>query len=166
MTNLDKLGAKLTANRRPGQELSIFARAAIVGAIAAGASQAAVAHAFSVSRSTVQLTLQRFESSTTFESKPRTGRPELLTRREKRYIIQLAKRKPRLSTQLLTNTIDTRISQTTIRRVLRKHRMRKWRAQKRIPLTKEAAKARYQFACFWLERIEVLIRVSNFKVNI
>jgi transposase len=94
---LDEIGAKLTAGRRSGRELSPFARAAIVGAVGAGASQSAVADAFGVSRATVQDTLHRFESSTTFTSKPRSGRPEILTRREKRYIIQLAKRKPRLS---------------------------------------------------------------------
>ncbi|KAL2128190.1 hypothetical protein VTI74DRAFT_9538 [Chaetomium olivicolor] len=55
-------------------------------------------------------------------------------------------------------SVDARISQSTIRRVLRHYRMRKWRAQKRIPLTKEVAMARYKFACFWLENIEILIR--------
>jgi transposase len=164
--NLDELGAKLTAGRQSGQELSPFARAAIAGAVVAGASPAAVARAFRVSRATVQVTLQRFESSATFTSKPRTGRPKVLTRREKRYIIQLAKRKPQLSTQLLTDTLGTQISRSTVRRVLRQHRMRKWRAQKRIPLTKEAAMARYQFACLWLENIEALIRVSNSEVSL
>ncbi|KAK4244617.1 hypothetical protein C7999DRAFT_43765 [Corynascus novoguineensis] len=132
---LDKIGARLTADRQSGQELSPFARAAI----------SAVARAFGVSRAVVQVTLQRFESSTTFTSKPRTRRPEVLIRREKRYIIQLAKRKPRLSTQMLTNTLDPRISRSTIYR-------------KRILLTKVVAKARYEFACLWLKNIEVLIR--------
>ena len=161
MVNLDEIGAKLTAMRQPGQELSPFARAAIIGAVTAGTSQSAVALAFGISRAAVQLTLHQFESSTTVESRPRTGRPEVLTRREKRYIIQLAKRNPRLSTQMLTNTVDTRISRSTVRRVLRHHRIRKWRAQKRIPLTKDVVVARYKFACFWLENIEVLIRVSD-----
>jgi transposase len=165
MINLDEIGAKLTAGRQSGQELSPFARAAIIGAVAAGANQSAVARAFGISRAAVQLTLERFESSTTVESRPRTGRPEVLTRREKRYIIQLAKRCPHLSTQLLTNTVNTRISRSTIRRVLRHHRMRKWRAQKRIPLTKAVAVARYEFACFWLGNIEVLIRVSDSEVS-
>jgi transposase len=164
MFNLAELGAKLTVGRQPGQELSPAARAAIAGAVAAGASQTAVANAFSISRRAVQLSLQRFESSTTFESKPRTGRPEILTRREKRYIIQLAKRKPCLTTQLLTNIVDARISRSTVRRVLRHHRMRKWRAQKRIPLTKAVAMARYKFACLWLENLEVLMRVSDSEV--
>ena len=127
MVNLAKLGAKLTAGRQPGQELSPIARAAIAGAVAAGASQTAVANAFSTSRRAVQLSLQRFESSTTFETKPRAGRPEVLTRREKRYILQLAKRYPRYTLQMLTGTLDTRVSLSTVRRVLREQRIRRWR---------------------------------------
>ncbi|KAK4032976.1 Homeodomain-like protein [Parachaetomium inaequale] len=118
MVNLAEIGAKLTAGRQSGQELSPTARAAIVGAVAAGASQSAVARAFRVDRTAVYRILQRFESSTTVESKPRTGRPEVLTRREKRYILQLAKRYPRLTTQILINTIDGRISRSTIHRIV------------------------------------------------
>ncbi|KAL2132929.1 hypothetical protein VTI74DRAFT_3150 [Chaetomium olivicolor] len=84
MFNLDELGSKLTAGRQKNRELSATARAAILGAVAAGASQAAVARAFGVSRYAVQRAIQRFGSSTTVESKPRTGRLEVLTRREKR----------------------------------------------------------------------------------
>ncbi|KAK0725140.1 hypothetical protein B0H67DRAFT_482036 [Lasiosphaeris hirsuta] len=97
MINLDEVGSKLTAGRQKNEELSAFARAAIIGAVAARASQSAVARAFRVNRKAVQRAIQRFESSTTAESRPRTGRPEILTRREKRYIIHLAKRNPRLS---------------------------------------------------------------------
>ncbi|KAK4243595.1 hypothetical protein C7999DRAFT_44627 [Corynascus novoguineensis] len=123
---LDEIGARLTAGRQSGQELSPFSRTVIVGA-----SKSAVARMFGVSRAIVQV--------------PRTRRLEVLIRREKRYIIQLTKRKPRLLTQMLTNTLDTRISRSTIRR-------------KRILLTKAVAMARYQFACLWLENTEVLIR--------
>jgi transposase len=165
MFNLAELGAKLTAGRQPGQELSPTARAAIAGAVAAGASQTAVADAFSISRRAVQLSLQRLESSTTFESKPRTGRPEILTRREKRYILQLAKRYPQYSLQMLTGTLDTRISRSTVRRVLREQRMRKWRAQKRIPLSKAVARDRYHFACDHLADDERLLRVSDLNIN-
>jgi hypothetical protein len=38
MINLDEVGLKLTAGRQKNQELSNFARAAIIGAVAAGAS--------------------------------------------------------------------------------------------------------------------------------
>ncbi|KAK3306707.1 uncharacterized protein B0T15DRAFT_528024 [Chaetomium strumarium] len=83
MVNLAEIGAKLTAGRQLGQELSPTARAAIIGAVAAGASQLAVARAFRIERTA---------------SKPQTGQPEILTCREKRYILQLAKRRPQLIT--------------------------------------------------------------------
>jgi hypothetical protein len=70
MFNLAELGAILTAGRQPGQELSPTARAAIAGAVAAGASQTAVADAFSISRRAVQLSLQRLESSTPLSLSP------------------------------------------------------------------------------------------------
>ncbi|KAK3304445.1 uncharacterized protein B0T15DRAFT_536509 [Chaetomium strumarium] len=94
MVNLAEIGAKLTAGRQPGQELLPTARAAIIGAVAAGASQSAIARAFRIDRTAVYRILQRFESSTTVESKPRIGRLEILICREKRYILQLAKRHP------------------------------------------------------------------------
>src|SRR6185295_10514263 len=47
--NLTDLGRKLTAGRQKNQELSPTARTAICGAVAAGASQRAVATAFGVS---------------------------------------------------------------------------------------------------------------------
>lgn len=159
--DLHAVGLKLTAGRLKHGELSPFARAAIIGAVAAGASQSAVARAFGVDRKAVQRALQAFESSDTIASKPRTGRPAVLTHREKRYILQLAKRDPRLTMKALTKTVDDRVSRSTIRRVLREHRMRKWRAQKRIPLTAEVAKARYAFACEWLPRIEELSSVRG-----
>ncbi|KAK4248493.1 hypothetical protein C7999DRAFT_40367 [Corynascus novoguineensis] len=113
MISLDELGAKLTAGRQPGQELSPLARAAITGAVAAGASQSAVARAFGINRKAVQRTLQRFESSGTFEDKPRSGRPEVLTEREKRHIVQVAKREPGLTTLRLTNTVAAQVSRST-----------------------------------------------------
>lgn len=60
--------------------------------------------------------------------------------------------------QALTETLDTRVSRSTVQRVLREHRMRKWRAQKRIPLTKANAIDRYYFACYWIENIEDVLQ--------
>jgi transposase len=124
MDKLHQIGAILTAGRRPSQELTQCARAAIIGAVAAGASKSAVAKAFGINRRTVQSTFQRFESSTTFQTKARTGRPKVLTAREKRYIIQLTKRFPRITLQLLTGTGDKRVSKSTVRRVLRERGIR------------------------------------------
>jgi len=158
--NLTDLGRKLTAGRQKNQELSPTARAAICGAVAAGASQRAVATAFGVSHVLVANTIERFTTTASFDSKPRTGRPSALTRREKRYIVQLAKRDIRLTHKQLLKVLDRKVSCSTVRRALREHNYRKWRAMKRIPLTVSVAKDRYAFACYWSEHIEDLLRVS------
>lgn len=76
MLNLADTGRILTAGRQKGQELSPTARAAVCGAVAAGASQRAVATAFGVSRSVIQDTIQSSTTSVSFDSKLRCGRGE------------------------------------------------------------------------------------------
>ncbi|KAK0726141.1 hypothetical protein B0H67DRAFT_660303, partial [Lasiosphaeris hirsuta] len=121
--NLDRVGSKLTAGCKKNEELSAFTHTAIIGTVTAGVSQSAVARVFRVDRKVVQRAIQRFESLNTVESRPRTGRPEILARREQRHIIQLAKRNPHLLIYLFTNIVDTRVSRSTLHRVLRNHHM-------------------------------------------
>ena len=161
MANLDKLGRILTADRQKDQELSLVARAAICSAVACGTSRVAVARAFGVSPGTVTKTVDRFRSSSSFKSGPRTRRPRALTRRDRRYIVQLAKRDPRLTHKQLLRVIGRKASVSTVRRALREQRYRKWKAAKRIPLSIEAAKARYDFARHWLQDTADLEEVCN-----
>ena len=158
--NLTDLGRDLTAGRKKNEELSPAARAAICGAVAGGVSKRAVAAAFGVSHIVVSKTIQRFTTTRSFDSKPRSGRPQVLTRKDKRYIVQLAKRNARLTHQQLLKILGRKVSSSTVRRALRQRNYRKWRALKRIPLTNDVAKDRYTFACHALESIEDLLRVS------
>lgn len=158
--NLTDFGRVLTTGRQKNQELSPTTRAAICGAVAAGASQRAVATAFGVTHAVVANTIQRFKTTTSFDSKPRSGRPQVLTRREKRYIVQLAKRNARLTHKQLLKVLDRKVSSSTVRRALCQHKYRKWKAMKRIPLTADVARDRYAFACDALENIEDILRVS------
>jgi transposase len=156
MFNLAEIGRIATAGRHRNQELSPEARAAICGAAAAGASQRAIATAFGVSQAVITQTIQRLQETQSFKSKPRNGRPKVFSRRESRYIVQLAKRDARLTHKQLLKMIGAKASVTTVRRALRERNYRKWRAAKRIPLTKETAMARYDFARYWLGEIEEL----------
>ena len=115
MLNLTTLGHTLTAGRQRNEELSPAARAAICGALAAGASQRVVATAFGVSRSVIQDTLERFATTESFESKKRAGRPKALSRQERRYLAQLAKRDPRLTRTQLRKAIGLTVSDSTVR---------------------------------------------------
>ncbi|KAL1854366.1 hypothetical protein VTK73DRAFT_8762 [Phialemonium thermophilum] len=84
--DLADFASQLTANRSEKGELSPSARTAICCAIACGRSEREVARLFGVSRGAVQSTLRNWTSQQSFNSKPRKGRPSVLTRREKRLL--------------------------------------------------------------------------------
>lgn len=116
--NLTDLGRDLTAGRKKNEELSSAARAAICGAVAGGVSKRAVAAAFGVSHIVVSKTIQRFTTTNSFDSKPGTGRLQVLTRKDKRYIVQLAKRNAWLTHQQLLKILGRKVSSSTVRRAL------------------------------------------------
>src|SRR3569833_2916967 len=93
--SLRQFGTELSVNRVSGCELSPVQRAAICGAVSAGASVSQVAEAFLVASRTVQRTVQLWNIRHSFDSDTRNGRPEKLSRRHKRYIMRLLKKKPR-----------------------------------------------------------------------
>jgi transposase len=164
-SELRKFGTEISGNRQRGKELTSDQRAAIASRAADGAKQSVIAREFQCSRGAVRRTVERWLKKRTFDSLPRKGRPPKLNHRERRYIIQLVRRKPRLAHKALVGHVDTKVSTSTIRRVLRQQNLRKWRSRKRIKLTKEGAKERLKFARFWLdpkhpERLERLLQVG------
>jgi hypothetical protein len=62
----------------------------------------------------------------------------------------------------LTAEVDSRVSIDTVRRVVRSHFKRKWKAMKRPKLTAEIAAIRLHWAQAWLEDIEDLVEVLLF----
>ncbi|KAK4207956.1 Transposase-domain-containing protein [Rhypophila decipiens] len=161
MSDLNEFASILTANRRRRGYLSPYMRAVIVTLHVVGKSQREIARLFGVHHSSIAATLEHWKNHHTFESKPKSGRTPALTRAEKRYIVNLAKRNRDISQKALVNAVGKKITYSTVKRCLRAHNMRKWRAKKRIPLTKELAKDRFDFACDWLDNIEELLQVSG-----
>ncbi len=121
MITLDELGAKLMAGHVKNQELPDVARAAILGAVVGGVTQSAVAKAFGVSSSAVSKIIQRFEETGVVESKPRSGRPQALTARDKRHIIQAVRRQPGTPTAQL-QSVGGGTSRSTVFRLLREEK--------------------------------------------
>lgn len=161
--NLDDLARKLTENHSRNKELSPQVRLAICVLVAAGRSERSLATLFGVSRHAIHHAVELWESHNTFESRPRPGRPQALTRKEKRNIVRMVKKDRHLTIKALVNRVGTGVSLTTIRRCLRAGNLRKWRAKKRIPLTRELARDRYKFACKWLRNTDELLRVRVVK---
>lgn len=149
----------ICANRQPKEELSEVARALIVSAVETGMSYRDVATIAKCSPGTVFNIFQRWKSQRTLDKRPRSGRPKKLTVQQIRYVILTLKRDRKVTYKSLVNHLGEQISRSTIRRVIRYHYGRKWKAMQRIPLSKETARQRLSWCQGWREDIEQLLEV-------
>lgn len=146
MPSRRRFGTEITGNRRYNHEFSSEARAAIIAKMDEGKSLRSVAREFKTTHGTIQYIKQHWQLTHTTRDNPRSGRPEELTETEKRYIVRLAKKDPDVSWNCLRGESGTRVSARTIRRIVRRYFSRKWRAQQRPNITKEATRARLESA--------------------
>jgi transposase len=138
-------GTEISANRRPISDLSPELYSAIISGLESQQSPSVLPKRFHVDRSTIYRTKNRFYSTKSLETGKRAGLPKKLSFSEQRYIYLLARRKPKMSWNGLIANTDPEVSKSTIRRVLKRFDLRKWKSKKRIPL-KEDAKNRLHFA--------------------
>jgi transposase len=89
-------GQEISGNRRPKAELTPAARAALLAKHEASVLRAELAHEFDVHLSCIYKTIKRWSNHKTLESLPRSGRPEKLSRKEKRTAIQAARKMPKI----------------------------------------------------------------------
>jgi transposase len=160
-----QFGVEISGNRRRGCQFSREAKGAILGQLFAGRSARAVAAEFNTTHSTVLSLKKRFEATNSIEYKPRPGRPSKLTKAEKRYIVRMVYKDREITWGALTNEVNKPVSVDPIRRVVRSHFKRKWKAMKRPKLTADAARVRLHWAQAWLEDIEELVEVLLLKVR-
>jgi transposase len=160
LIKMREFGTVISGNRGRKGELSKEARAAICALAEAGVAKKDLAEQFGCHRNTVTYTINRFNATEKNASRPRKGRPQILNSVETRYIITLVKRNPRIAWKALLASTPRRVSQSTLRRVMGKEYRRKWRALKRIALTKKRAKARFAWARIWYNRTAELRAVS------
>nr|CAH7751863.1 unnamed protein product [Callosobruchus chinensis] len=134
----------------PTIELSAFDRIRIIALWQEGLSRHQIANRLNVVRSTVSRTIRRYEETGEVNSRPRTGRPTVSTRREVRYIAQLARRERSVTVPVLRSqfqrTFNRVISTATIRRRVLASGLR-CRRPLRVPLlTARHRTARLQWA--------------------
>lgn len=90
--------------------------------------------------STVKSFLQRACERGHVNNLPRSGRPEVLTRRTKRPILCAVRSNQTMTRNELRNRYAPEVSLSTIDRMLRDHNIRKWIATDRPKLKEEHAK--------------------------
>ena len=107
-----------SSNRTNRKELEPFQRGIIVGRILAGQKKANIQREMDLPCTTIQTTIQTYQSSTTGTSSPRIGRPEILSDADKQYILLQIKRDPFIKTEDICNLLGMPISTRTIAHML------------------------------------------------
>jgi transposase len=133
--NQDNIFIEICAQRHRNTEFSDVAKALIIREVETGRSYRAVAKDAKTSPSTVHQIVQRWKTQRTLTQLRRTGRPKKLTVREIRLILITLKRDRRITHESLVNYLGGKCSRETLRRIVRLHYGRKWRAMQRIPLS-------------------------------
>lgn len=141
-----EFGREISGNRGGNCEFSSEARAAIVAARAAGKSREEVAEAFGTDRpETISEITSNAQQRKSTKTAFRKGTPRKLNQRAERQLVILARRNPRSTYSELKSELRTNVHVDTIKRTLHRNNLKKWRAAKRITLTKDDATDRLNF---------------------
>lgn len=159
MSSRRSFRTEISGNRQKNCEFTHIQKAVIVEKLFAGKSHRKVASEFNTTPSTTHKIFKRWKDEKTLRNKPRTGRPCILSKSEKRYILVMIKCNRRLSYKALIGKTHTKVSRSTIRRAIHDHYKRKWRSKQRIPLSPQTARKRLHFAQYWKDHQEELMRV-------
>ena len=135
------LGA-ISGNRPHGHELSPFQRGYLVGQAAQGRSYYEIAKAENLGKNTVRQAVLNASLQHHGVSRPRSGRPSIVTDRDRRHIIRIARVSPRLTYTELKQETGHNFSQSTVYRILREYGLTNWLAKQRPLLTEEVAAKR------------------------
>jgi transposase len=140
-------GSEISANRGAGAELSVAQRESIISKAEAGCTTKELAEEFACSRRTIQKTIQRWNTTGSNHSRPGSGQPASLSRREKRYIYRLARQNPKIEYRAMLQDLGlTRVCTETVRSALHEQGLRNFRARRRPKISKGLATKRLQYA--------------------
>src|SRR5947207_2145920 len=134
--------APLDLNRIRNQELSPWLRGSIQTWAATGLGAAEIARKTFLTPTTVKSTLlrnpQRHEGTTL----SRSGRPQILSHRDRRVLLRLIRKCPKLTYDQIISETGLDVCKKTVYRILREEGIKKWVAKQRPLLTEETAKIR------------------------
>ena len=134
--------ATISGNRPRNKELSPFQRGILVGQAAQGHSYGRIAKATKLHRNTVRMAVINASLQQNGVSRPRSGRPPLITERDKRHIIRIARVNPRATYPELKEKTGHNFCRSTIYRILQEYGLTNWLAKERPLLTEEVAAKR------------------------
>jgi len=137
--------APISANKGPRKELTPFERGQIQAWFVAGLSQTDIAKALKRPRQTIHDALKNSCQNPEGESLPRSGRPPILSSRDRRLLVREVRKHPKSTYKELKKATGLNHSDHTLRRVLKAAGITHWIAKKRPKLTPKNAAIRLEW---------------------
>ncbi len=132
----------IDSNRTRNQELSPWLRGSIQTWAAIGLGTAEIARKTFLTPETVKSTLLRNPQCHKGTTLSRSGRPQILSRRDRRRLLRLIYKCPKLTYDQIISETGLDVCRKTVYRMLREEGIKKWIAKQRPLLTEETAKIR------------------------
>jgi transposase len=141
----------------PRGELSEAQRIYCLAQVEAGVRTSKVADALKCSQRCVQRTVARWKATSSNTSRPRAGRPPILTSIDHRQLLRIARKNPRIEYKKLvqeagmwdSNATHPQVSRHTIQRAMADQGYYKFRAKRRPKISASTARLRLQLATDW-----------------
>jgi transposase len=138
--------APINPNYGYNKEFSVWQRSQISAYKAVGLPNEQIGGRVFCTPSTVKTTLRRNLLRNEGETRPRSGRPPALTRRDKRIILRIVRANPTTTYALLKQEANVTVHNNTLYQLLKEEGITNWLAKKRPLLTPEVVAKRYQWA--------------------
>lgn len=132
----------ISGNRRRGPELTPYQRGVIAGQLQAGLGPRQIEKKFGTPESTVRSTQEVAFIRYHGESLPRPGQPKKLSERDRRKLIRITRREPKITYAALKRAAGLDCCYRTLQNELRAYGLLNWRAKKRPLLTPDVAAKR------------------------
>ena len=111
--------SSISGNHRRHHQYTLYQKGLICEAIDGGLTSSRIEKQYRVSESSVRYVLSTHKSQSTRVSNPRSGRPKVLTTREQRHIIRIARRDPKITYKNFKIQAEVDCSTDTIYRLLK-----------------------------------------------
>lgn len=147
-------GREISQNVRRKPNMSLSERNIAIGMWKAGCTMVEVADACGRSKSTISRLIKKATTTGTTEDKPRSGRPQILSRHARKLVYRAVRKNPKITYAELqkvaqvhppNGTPSEPPSRSTLYRVLRKTGLLHVRCKKRPKLTLQRARKRLRF---------------------
>ena len=129
-------------NRTRGKDLSPYLRGKLIGAANAGQSHSSIQAEYGVSRSAIRGSIAQDHTRPEGFSAKKPGCPATYSIRDERLMLRNLRLFPKSTFDDRREESGVEMSNSTIKRLARKHGLHHWRAKKRPELTEEHAAER------------------------